>query len=74
MKATLKFNLPDENTEFQQASHAGELARAVDEIQERVRRRAQHGENVTEDEHKFLSDLTEYLAPIMPIVFGENLI
>lgn len=72
MKATLEFNLPDENTEFQQASHAGELARAVDEIQERVRRRRDSG--ISEDEQKFLSDLIEYLAPVMPIVFGEHLI
>lgn len=73
MKATLEFNLPDEHAEYQQAAHAGDLVRVVDEIQERVRRRSQHGENVTEDEHKFLSDLIEYLAPVMPIVFGEHL-
>lgn len=43
MRATLEFNLPEEDALFLAAAHAGELASALSEIAEHLRNREKHG-------------------------------
>lgn len=47
MKATLEFNIPEENSEFLHATNAGRYLSALCEFDERLRGLRKHGEEKT---------------------------
>jgi len=64
MTGTLKFRLPEEQTEFDTACRAGSLAAGLNDIYNEVRRRKKyesHGEETT----KILEDLFAFVCNVI---------
>ena len=55
-KATLTFNLPEEQSEFDQVSKAGDLASIIWEFTQEVRSKTKHG---TEEDQKIWEPVRE---------------
>lgn len=43
MKATLEFALPEDQADFELASHAGEMYRAITDTRDEIRKRLKYG-------------------------------
>jgi hypothetical protein len=66
-RATLTFKLPEEQFEFMQAAGAGELARALSEIDQRLRGILKYGEPSKETEALAI-EIREMIRELDPIV------
>jgi len=66
-RATLTFKLPEEQFEFLQAANAGELARALSEIDQRLRGILKYGEPSKETE-ALAQEIREMIRELDPIV------
>lgn len=66
-RATLTFKLPEEQFEFLQAASAGELARALSEIDQRLRGILKYGEPSKETEALAI-EIREMIRELDPIV------
>ena len=66
-RATLAFALPEEQSEFRQAAGAGELARALSEIDQRLRGILKYGEPSKETEALAI-EIREMIRELDPIV------
>lgn len=60
-RATLTFALPEEQSEFMQAAGAGELARALSEIDQRLRGILKYGEP-SEETAKLAAEIRQMLV------------
>ena len=58
-KGKLEFELPEERYEFDAASRAQDFVSALNEIERMIRDRLKYGENVSENEERFLNMLRE---------------
>ena len=64
MKATLKFNLPDDEFEFESAVKSTKMFFALTEIKDELRAILKHGE-LREDQYKFLDKMNERFYEIL---------
>lgn len=60
MRATLEFNLPDDQDAFRHAAHATDLYRWLCDVQEHLRDRLKHGE-LGEEAERELEDVRDLL-------------
>lgn len=65
MKATLEFNLPDDNEEFKNAVNGTTWSCAVWEYDQYLRTQIKYNENLSDDEHKAFEEAREKLYEIM---------
>jgi len=66
-RATLTFELPDEQREFLEAANAGELASALFEIEQRLRGIIKHG-NPSEEAAAIATQIRQMISDLDPIV------
>lgn len=64
MKATLKYNLPDDEFEFNCAVKSMKMYFALTEIKDELRTILKHGE-LRDDQYKFIDELNERLHEIL---------
>lgn len=59
-KVTMKFNLPEEETELNQAMHGTDAHYVLCELDQKLRNKLKHGD-LTEEAHKELQELRDLL-------------
>lgn len=69
MKATLKFNLPDEDEFYYNAIHATDYRIALTEIREMLRSKVKHGHNY-ENTEQALQEVYEYVCSSIAECYG----
>ena len=74
MKATLVFNLPEEQYEFDVATEAHTALSILSELREHIRSRLKYGEDVTEQEAAALEKVREIIAEGSGVLFDKGLL
>lgn len=69
MQATLKFSLPDEDSDHYDAIHGPDYRHALDEIREMLRSRVKHGHNY-ESTEQALQEIYEFVCSSIHECYG----
>ena len=69
MKETLKFNLPDDYSDYIDAIHGSDYRRALDEILQMLRSRVKHGHNY-ENTEQALQEVYEFVCSSIAECYG----
>jgi hypothetical protein len=64
-EAILKFNLPEEQEEFEFASNAGKMHLALWDIKQQLRNHLKHDENMSEEVHRAVENIRDELFEIL---------
>ncbi len=67
MKATLEFNLPDEQEEYSMAIDGGKYRAAVDEVYSWIRSQLKYNDLLTEPQSEILESLRTHLSEYINI-------